>query len=220
MNIKIYQSFYDSRQIALLDHAFIPYNNLANENPDAREYPLILDLYSKNRNYDGHWGLLSWKFKNKARLNGEEFIEMIDSKPGYDLYHFNPFPYISHAYANPFIHADEFHHIGMASYIDDLMLEMGYKDFKVREENFLPEHFIYCSFYIGNSFFWERWISFLQTCVYVSEKNEHLRNYLHGRTSNHDNIPNFYNFSFVIERLVGLFAHLNARTIKTIGFTF
>lgn len=226
MKIKIYQSFFESNQYAVLDNAFIPYNNLANENPDAREYPLILDLYSKNKDYDGYWGMVSWLFRYKTKLTGdptgltgERFIEMINENPGYDVYHFNPFPQIPKSYKNPFTHADEFHHPGMISYIDGLVSELGYKNFNTREVNFLPEHFIYCSYYIGNSKFWERWIVFLQTCMFVSEKNEELKNYLHGKTSNHNGFTNCYNFPFVMERLVALFAHLNANTIKTIGFT-
>lgn len=223
MKIKIYQSFYDSKQYALLDKAFIPYSNLKNENPEIHEYPFLLDLYSKNKNYDGYWGMVSWIFGAKAALtsdlNGEKFIEMISQNPGYDVYHFNPFPHIQQHYINPFTHAEDYHHPGMTEYIDNLLTELGYENLNIRETKFLPEHFIYCSYYIGNSKFWERWIEFLQTCIYISEKNEKLNNYLHGYTSIHNGKPNTYNFSFVIERFVALFAHLNPSTIKVKGFS-
>lgn len=217
--MKIYQSFYKPEQVASLDTDFIPYNNLKNEKPLLREYPFLLDLYDKNRNYDGYWGIVSPLFGFKTKTTGARFKELILSNPGYDVYHFNAYPQMEFLYLNPFMQADEYHHRGMANYINKLVQALGYQNFDVTETRFATEHFIYCSYYVGNSKFWDRWIPFLQACIYTSENNPELNAYLYGYSSIHDGRTDISNFSFVIERLVGLFAHLNSNLIRVKCFT-
>jgi len=220
MNLKIYQSFFKPEQYALLDKAFIPYENLENKMPWQREYPLILDLYEKNKSYVGYWGLMSCKFSMKTGISGEQFKSLIRNNPGYDVYHFNPYPQVYREFINPFTQGDFYHHVGIADYTNKLMHTLGYADFNIRNERFATEHFVFCSYYIGNSSFWNRWIVFLTTCVHVSRNNPELNAYLINSNSIHDNVIGVPNFPFVIERLVGLFLHLSADVFKTKCFTF
>jgi hypothetical protein len=213
MNIKISQAFYKPEQFAMLQHAFIPYNNIKNEQPLLREYPFILDLYKKNRNFDGYWGLVSWAFTFKTKLTGEQALEMIHSNPGYDLYHFNSFTEMTVNYVNPFTQADEFHHKGMLEFINGILTRLGYTG-DIAEVRFAPEQFIYCSHYIGNQYFWDRWHAFLTTCIEVAESDPKLNEYLHAYLSIHDNKSEITNFSFVVERLVSLFVHIHSSTLK------
>lgn len=220
MNIEIYQAFYEPIQFALLDKAFIPYNNLENKTPWQYEYPLILDLYDKNKSYDGYWGLMSWKFSMKTGVSGEQFKTLIRNNPGYDVYHFNCFPKHPSYYLNPIMQGDAYYHQGIADYINELMKTLGYINFDIKQIKFSPEHFVFCSYYVGNSTFWNRWIVFLKTCVEVSLSNSNLNLYLSGNNSIHNETQNVPNFPFIVERLVGLFLYLHKEIISTKGFTF
>ena len=81
------------QQFASLDKMFIPYNNMANDKPELREYPIILDLYSKNRHFDGYWGYAHnslgtmWKLDTSIQFEGECLSCRNDGYP-----HCNEFP--------------------------------------------------------------------------------------------------------------------------------
>ena len=215
MNLKVYQSFYQPHQFAFLDKKLIPYNNTANKNPELREYPIILDLYSKNKNYDGYWGVLSCRFSEKCKITGTQFMDMIRENPGYDVYHFNPvFNEVTQS-LNPFINGDT-HHPGMVKFVNRLMHIMGYR-VDMAQERFDTDHFIYCSFYIGNNRFWEQWMAFLETSMSIANNDPGLNNYLYHTFSIHKG-QQMINFSFVVERLVNLFLFLYKNEYKVKGF--
>ena len=218
VNIKIYQSFFMGEQYAHLDPAFVPYNNLKNEEPLKREYPLLLDLYEKNKNYDGYWGMVSRLFKAKMNMTGEEFKTLIADTPGYDVYHAVAFPDIEYLHPNIFVHGERAgYHPGLCGYINRLMAKLGYAGFDIWTTKFRPETFVYCSYYVGNQNFWERWMTFLQMCMEITDSDPELSEYMYGYTTIHYGQPNFANFPFVVERLVNLFLHLTPQ-VSSCGF--
>jgi hypothetical protein len=215
MNIKIYQAFYKPEHVAGLQAAFIPYNNIKNEQPMLREYPFLLDLYEKHRHFDGHWGLVSWLFLHKTNLTSAAAISLITDNPGYDVYHFNPYTDIATHFANPFAHGEYAgYHRGMVPFMNKLLDKIGYPDVDLGHVRFKSHQFIWCSYYIGNENFWDRWIPFLSTCIQVAESDPELNEYLHGYTSVHNGKNDVSNFSFVAERLAGLFAYMYEDSLK------
>lgn len=215
MKIKIYQSFFKPEQISLLEKNFIPYNNLENKNSALHEYPILLDLYSKNRNFDGYWGMMSWRFKEKTGLTGDKFLRLINDSPGYDVYHVNPFFEVTTKYSNPFTQG-EVHHPGMINFINSLLKQMGY-NLDITKENFNKENFIFCSYYVGNHRFWEKWMVFQEIVMTIANKDMAMKGYLfNSYTINRDH-P-LINFPFVFERLVNLFLYLYNEEYKIKGF--
>jgi hypothetical protein len=209
MNIKIYQAFYKPEHLAGLQSAFIPYNNIKNEQPMLREYPFLLDLYEKHRHFEGYWGLVSWQFPYKTNLTSDAAISLIAGNPGYDVYHFNAYPGISRAFANPFAHGElEGFHTGIVPFMNQLLSKLGYPGVDMKHVKFETHQFVWCSYYIGNQRFWDRWIPFVKTCVEVAESDPELNEYLHGYTSIHHGKSDISNFSFVVERLAGLFLYM------------
>lgn len=205
MNLRIYQSFFLPEQFAKLEAKFIPYNNLANKNPELREYPLLIDLYSKNKDFDGYWGMVSWRFKEKTRKSGNEFTQMILKNPGYDVYHINPYYDEVTKFANPFVNGD-IHHPGMLYFVNRLLRLMGYS-LDMSKIQFDKDNFIFCSYYVGNSRFWDHWMSFLDSVMWIANKDQELNYYLYNTYSFHLN-ERIINFSFVVERMVNLFLYL------------
>jgi hypothetical protein len=219
MNIKIYQTVYLPEQYAKLDTNCIPYNNLKNEYPQYFEYPLILDLYDKNKMYVGYWGLLSAKFEEKTSIKPSMFMKMILENPGYDVYHINPYKYYNNLYNNTFTQGElESCHPGICEYINKLFKILGYENFDINDIKFDPKHFSYCSYYIGNQKFWERWITFSSFCIEISRKDSNL-NYLDSKLINQfPGNDRLINFPYIVERLVGLFFYLYDSEIKIKAF--
>lgn len=215
MQIKIYQSFYKEDQRSSLEAKFIPYDNTKNLEPLKREYPILLDLYEQNKDFDGYWGLTSHKWREKTKVKGSNYIRNLQAqKEHYDVFIFNPFPYQIEDYNNPFVEANDYHHKGMLDYIQRILKKLN-KSFDVKNTKFDPNHFSYCSFYVGNKKFWDNWIKFLLKVVDLSQDDE----YFTGSTSTHLNFRNFTNFPFIIERLPALFLHLNKDEYKVKSFT-
>jgi hypothetical protein len=190
------------QQFASLDKMFIPYNNMANDKPELREYPIILDLYSKNRHFDGYWGMLSWRFAEKTKISGKQLYDSILNNPDYDVYHVNPFFDEVTKFSNPFTQGD-CHHPGMIDFTNRLLNKMGY-DIDINKEHFEKDNFIYCSYYIGNNKFWDQWIVFLETAITIANNDLELNAYLYDTGTNYRERITI-NFPFVIERLVNLF---------------
>lgn len=215
MNIKIYQSFFKLEQFSKLEKSFIPYNNLENKNSALHEYPIILDLYSKNKNYDGYWGMMSWRFKEKSGITGEQFLKLIRDNPGYDVYHMNPFYEVTTKYSNPFTQG-EVHHPGMINFINSLLGFMGY-NLDITKENFDKENFIFCSYYVGNNRFWENWMAFQEIAMSIANNNDAMKTYMfNSYTINRDR--RVINFPFMFERLVNLFLYLYKTEFRVKGF--
>ena len=217
MNVKIYQAYYDPIQLPSLDSAFIPYDNTENKRPDLREYPLLKDLFQKNRHTDAHWGLVSWKWKEKTHLEPQVFRQWILDNPGYDVYHFDAY-------------------LIVAALCNNLWCQDGYTDFAnvlfpkiginvpCQDISYKAEDFATCNFVIGNSHFWTEFFLYVDNILVLCSQDEYLYEQLYRRgrmcSSFKDGKEHFSvipNFIFIIERLVSLFFIQN-RNIKVKKF--
>lgn len=217
MRIRIYQSFYKPEQYFHLDRYFIPINNLENKDAALREYPILCKLHQKNENFDGYWGLVSWRFKEKCNITGEEFAEWIESNPGYDVYHFNHSWNAAETSPNMFVHGERYHK-GITEYADRLLSKLGY-NFSINDVEYPLNLFITCHYYVGNRKFWDHWMSFLETCIELSKMDKWMNKFLYEKNSTHrfEKVPNF---CFVAERLVSLFLFLNQQQFKVLHYPY
>ena len=206
--INIYQSFFTPEQFIQLDRSFIPFNNLKNKNPELREFPLMKALYDKNKNFNGYWGLVSWKWKEKTNLDGCKFIEWVEDNPGYDVYHINPYFALTEI-DNPFVDNS---HEGMVEFTDLLLRNLGYK-FSIRDAVFPLNIISSCSFYVANKKFWNHWIGFVETCIEIVKRDEYMNKYMFNDVTIHLG-ERVINYSFIIERLFGLFLFLRNSNFK------
>lgn len=217
MRLRIYQSFYEPEQYFHLDRDFIPINNLENKDPVLREYPILCNLHQKNENFDGYWGLVSWRFKEKCGITGKEFSQWILDNPGYDVYHFNHSWHAAEFHSNMFMHGEKYHK-GMIEYTDRLLEKLGYK-FSIRDVEYPLNLFMTCHYHVGNARFWDHWMSFLETCIALSKLDDKMNQYLYDKQSKHRN-EKVSNFCFVVERLPSLFLFLNQRQFKVLNYPY
>lgn len=207
MDIKIYQVYFDTAQLPVLDPAFIPYDNTKNEKPLLREYPILCDLYEQHKDYDGYWGITSWRWKEKRGPAGSHYINWINTNPGYDLYHFNHHPEMVPVHKNTIEQGDRYHR-GLMTYMSKLLERMGFADKIDLSAKFPNELFITAHFYVGNQKFWANWMKFLNDALEISYKEKELNDYLFNTESKHRK-QSLINFSFAVERLVVVFLRLH-----------
>ena len=90
-NTKIFQIYFKPELKDQCDPLFTPLDNTANPRPELREWD-VWDRYHEQHlaeNLD-HWGYVSWKFKEKTNLTGDQVHSHINVNPGYEVYLFNP----------------------------------------------------------------------------------------------------------------------------------
>jgi len=204
--IKIYQSFYNIDQTSRMEEAFIPYSNTKNFYPELREYPLLKTLYEENKDLNGLWGMVSWRWTEKAHISGSQFLTWIRSNPGYDLYHYNHDVDGMFKNNNHFVQGEPFCP-GMIDYTNKLLKKLKVKG-KIEDMKISRLYYTCSHFYVGNQLYWKNLIEFIDKCVEISRKDSKMSEYLFVKKSIHRDQP-LINFSFVIERLPSLFLHLN-----------
>lgn len=214
MRVHIYQNYFLPSQKALLDPAFIPHDNTDNLNPQYREYPLIRKLYdSQPKDSDYYWGLVSWKFREKSDgVTGQQFIDWMLANPGYDVYYIFPRAENVARFRNPFVESEP-HTPGMTKFINTLIRDVLQLDMRPIEHiNFPVHNFSYSSHYVGNSTFWDGWISFADRLISSVREHPELNDFMFVQNIEHHEVGKkvrLINYSFVMERLVNLFFFLN-----------
>lgn len=212
MRVKIYQAYYLQEQLAFLEDSFIPFDNTANEYPDLREYPLMQTLFALNEKdtETSHWGMVSWRWREKVGIPGDKFIDWMLENSGYDIYNLNPYN-STLIYNNSFVQG-EIWRPGMLQYTNSLLRELGY--YENIETIVFPINILsYCNFYFGNQKFWREYLSFCEKCIAITKQNHEMNNYMFLEKLPHRESL-LINFSFVIERLPMLFLYLNMDKFK------
>jgi hypothetical protein len=204
MDIKIYQTYFDQSQLGVLDPSFIPFDNTSNEQPLLREYPLLKKLHEQNANFDGYWGMTSWRWYEKTKLSGAQFISWVQDNPGYDLYHVNHYP--KYRDKNIFWQGEHCHG-GMLDCLRRIITILGYNNFDF-DVKYPREYFITCHYYVATNAVWDRLIDFFNKCVEVSNQDKQVYEYMHVGKTRHRS-EHIINFSFVMERLPALYLLLH-----------
>lgn len=163
MNINIYQTAYDTTSKANVS-PFAIEHWLDNDRPELYEYQAYLKLlHEKSYQECDYIGLLSTKFTPKTRLSVLEVIGYIQKNPGYDIYTFNPFPYISYLFFNQWEHGEQYH-----PGIKELAQKIS-DEFQIGNINSAPRvnsfDSLYCNFWIGTSEFFKTYVEFLSSVI-------------------------------------------------------
>lgn len=108
--IRVHQIYYDPSQRPFLDPAFVPLDNTRNERPEWCEYHVFRTQYLAGTCAPGQLtGFISWKFRQKTRMTGAQFIRFIRRNPGHDVYCINPYPKSNSIFRNVWAQGEHFH---------------------------------------------------------------------------------------------------------------
>jgi hypothetical protein len=211
--MKIFQIYYKLELAQHCDPAFTPYDNTANVSPELREWAVW------ERFYEGMqsgilseeldlWGFVSWKFKEKTNLSGEQFVDWINANPGYDVYFVNPCIVNEAVFVNSWEQGD-IHHPNISDIGNSFLTKLGYEDVSVRDMVLDRNCTMFANYIVGTRKFWDEFMAFSNQLFIEAEKDPVFKHQVFGAgLSNYAHDKSLPNFTFLIERLIPTFIDL------------
>ena len=219
-NTKILQIFFKPEQMAQVDGAFTPYDNTANPRPELREWYIWDKEYDK-LSAEGldYWGFVSWKFKEKTNLRGQDVLNYINANPGYDVYLFNPCIVNEAVFINSWEQGDNYHP-NISAIGNSFLHKLGYADYDVREVLLDRNRTVFANYVVGNSKFWDKFMAFSRQLFTEADKDAEFKHQVFGEgLSNYAHDKSLPNFTFLIERLIPTFLELEDMKVLPYRYT-
>jgi len=216
-NTKIFQIYFKPELKAHCDPAFTPLDNTANPRPELREWDVWDREYNSivNQNLD-YWGFVSWKFKEKTNLTGDQVFKFINDNPGYDVYLFNPCILNEAVFANSWEQGD-YHHPNISAIGNSFLSKIGYADPDVKSLMLDRNKTVFANYIVGSRDFWAKFMPFTHKLFSEAEKDPVFKHQVFGEgLSNYAHDKSLPNFTFLIERLIPTYLELEG--INSIGY--
>jgi len=219
-NTKIFQIYFKPELKDKCDTAFTPFDNTANPRPELREWDIWNREHEQrlSENLD-HWGYVSWKFKEKTNLTGQQVLDHIAANPGYDVYLFNPCILNEAVFINSWEQGD-LHHPNISTISNSFLAKLGYEDYNVKEVLLDRTHTVFANYLVGNRKFWDMFMEFSNKLFTEADKDPEFKHQVFGEgLSNYAHDHSLPNFTFLIERLIPTFLELNNFSVCPYTYT-
>jgi hypothetical protein len=216
-NTKIFQIYFKPELKVHCDPAFTPLDNTSNPRPELREWD-VWDREHKKRMKSklDYWGYVSWKFKEKTNLTGEQVLNWINANPGYDVYLLNPCILNEACFANSWEQGD-IYHPNISAIGDTFLTKIGYKDVDVRSMVLDRNSTVFANYIVGSRAFWDKFMAFTHKLFSEAEKDPAFKHLVFGEgLSNYAHDKSLPNFTFLIERLIP--TYLELEHVTSIGY--
>ena len=216
-NIKIFQIYFKPELKVHCDPAFTPLDNTANPRPDLREWYVWDKQYEELASSDlDYWGFVSWKFKEKTNLTGEQVFNFINANPGQDAYLLNPCILNEACFANSWEQGD-IHHPNISTIGNSFFKKVGYGDIDAKGILLDRNATVFANYIIGSKKFWAKFMEFSRKLFTEAEKDLEFKHQVFGEgLSNYAHDRSLPNFTFLIERLIPTFLELES--LSAIGY--
>ena len=213
MNYKIFQVYYDKKQLDLLDSEFTAFDNTENSRPELREYHIFKLAEASNYTNDlDAWGFVSPLWKHKVRVYPKDFIAWIDSNPGYDVYHIN-YSRMQEAIAFNVWEQAEWYHKGISDVTKKVLSKMGI-DVDFTQMPMSKDTYCMCSYFVATKEFWKNYIAFLDKFYDVANSSEELKSAVFGNSANYRKDTSIGYFPFIVERLFSTYLSVHKQNYK------
>jgi hypothetical protein len=195
----------------------VPLDNTDNPNPELREW----DVW--DREYDSliasdleYWGFVSWKFKEKTNLTGQQVYDFINAYPGQDVYLLNPCIVNEACFANSWEQGD-YYHPNISAIGNKFLQKIGYGDVDVKSMLLDRNTTVFANYVVGSRKFWTKFMEFSRKLFTEAEKDPVFKEEVFGAGgSNYAHDKTLPNFTFLIERLIPTFIELEE--LSAVGF--
>lgn len=218
-NIKIFQIYFKPELAQHCDPAFTPLSNVENPHPELREWD-VWNRYHESileQNLD-YWGFVSWKFKEKTNLTGQQVFEWINDNPGHDVYLLNPCIINEAVFLNSWEQGD-LYHPNISAIGQKFINKLGYQEQDIRAVILDRNRTVFANYVVGNRDFWVRFMDFSRKLFSVAETDPVFKEEVFGLgRSNYAHDNTLPNFTFLIERLIPTFLELE--NFNSIGFNY
>jgi len=225
MIINLYQSFYKKEQVKFLDPNCIQFDNTSNLTPDLREYPQMQEVSRHEflfKQPADAYGLISWKFKEKAMIEPIRFIDHIKATPESDFWFVNPCPCLEAVCMNPW-EQGEWWHKGITQLAIDTM-ERTFKDMGHSFGQWSPKRIyprtkmFFANYFVARPQVWQRLFAYTDRFYATIERHDDLKQRMMAASGYHTD-PGMSHFIFLFERLVPTFLMENP-DIRTSKFEY
>ena len=213
MKYKIFQPYYDEKQLKTLDKEFTPFDNLENARPQLREYH-IFKMAMENGTTDGldAWGFFSTRWKAKTRIEPKQFTDWIEAEPGYDVYHINP-SRVHEACTINVWEQGEWYHKGLMEGGQQVLYDLGYH-VDLANMPMSRREYCFCSYFVASKAFWRDYMHFLNDVYkYIHVASPEIKK-LVAQNANYGKDRSLTNFPFLVERLFPTFLYMNRTNYK------
>jgi hypothetical protein len=216
-NIKVFQIYFKPELKVHCDPAFTPLDNTSNPRPELREWDVWDREYENIVKQDlDYWGFVSWKFKEKTGLTGQQVFDFINATPGQDVYLFNPCVVNEACFANSWEQGD-IHHPNISTIGNSFLKKIGYGDIDVKGMVLDRNTTVFANYIVGSREFWAKFMEFTRKLFSESEKDPEFKHQVFGQgLSNYAHDRSLPNFTFLIERLIPTYLELEG--IKSVGY--
>jgi len=216
-NIKVFQIYFKPELKVHCDPAFTPLDNTENPKPELREWYVWDKEYENIVKQDlDYWGFVSWKFKEKTGLTGQQVFDFINANPGQDVYLFNPCIVNEAVFANSWEQGD-IHHPNISVIGNTFLKKIGYGDIDVKGMVLDRHTTVFANYIVGSREFWAKFMEFTRKLFSEADKDPEFKHQVFGQgLSNYAHDRSLPNFTFLIERLIPTYLELEG--IKSIGY--
>lgn len=217
VNIKIFQIYFKPELQEHCDPAFTPLDNTENPRPELREWYVWDKEHEAILDQDlDYWGFVSWKFKEKTNLSGEQALNFILDNPGHDVYLFNPCILNEAVFANSWEQGD-IHHPNISGIGNTFFAKLGYEDVDVKSMILDRNKTVFANYVVGSRKFWTKFMEFSRKLFTEADKDPVFKQQVFGEgLSNYAFDRSLPNFTFLIERLIPTFLELE--DFSSIGY--
>jgi len=208
-NTRIFQIYFKKELKDYCDPAFESLDNTNNPRPELREWD-VWDRFHEQRLQENLdlWGYVSWKFREKTNLSGDQVLDHISQNPGYDVYLFNPCIVNEALFANSWEQGD-IHHTNISSIGNKFIAKLGYENIDVKNMMLDRSRTVFANYVVGNRRFWEQFMAFSRALFTEAENDPEFKDEVFGAgRSNYAHDKSLPNFTFLIERLIPTFLEL------------
>jgi len=180
-NIKVFQIYFKPELKVHCDPAFTPLDNTSNPRPELREWDVWDREYANIVKQDlDYWGFVSWKFKEKTGLTGQQVFDFINANPGQDVYLFNPCVVNEAVFANSWEQGD-IHHPNISAIGNTFLKKIGYGDIDVKGMVLDRNTTVFANYIVGSREFWAKFMEFTRKLFSEADKDPEFKHQVFGQ---------------------------------------
>lgn len=219
-NTKIFQIYFKPELKQHCDPLFTPMDNTDNPRPELREWDKWDREHDSIMEQDlDLWGYVSWKFKEKTNLSGQDVFDHINSNPGYDVYLFNPCIANEALFANSWEQGD-IHHTNISDIGNMYLKKLGHTDYDVKNVLLDRTRTVFANYVVGNRNFWTKFMEFSRRIFVEADSDLEFKHLVFGEgLSNYAHDRSLPNFTFLIERLIPTFLDIEGFKVMPYLYT-
>lgn len=202
--VRVFQIHYRPAHAAVLDPAFLPYDNAGTTDPYF-EFSVFKRLHASPSTQNARlWGAFSWKFGQKTGITGEQLLQTIAQHPGRDVYFCNHLPEIEALFQNLWMHGQT-RHPGLIELAQAIFEKAGLDpDVCLQVEP--NTTFATANFFVATPAFWAAYLAFVEDIMLPALADPELRPRILSDRADPKAIHMGATYlPFIIERLFGMF---------------